>query len=136
MGIFVNKQGILKYLTANKISEVLQSIAKTCHPNLSRDEIMRFSSHSIRVWAVVLLDEAGMNPDFIKSQLCWMGDSYRLYLRDTAILQIKHINALERASDEFSTLFGKKSNHITRHCPLRQQHGSILNTNTYSQLHL
>jgi hypothetical protein len=36
-----------------------------------------------------------------------MGDSYRLYLQDTAILQIKHINALERASDEFSTLFGK-----------------------------
>jgi hypothetical protein len=67
MGIFVNKQGISKYLTANKISEVLQSVAKTCHPDLSRDEIMRFSSHSIRVWAVVLLDEAGMNPNFIKS---------------------------------------------------------------------
>ncbi len=69
MGIFVNKQGILKYLTAKKISEVLQSVAKTCHPNLTRDEIMHFSSHSIRVWAVVLLDEAGMNPNFIKSQL-------------------------------------------------------------------
>ncbi len=67
MGTFVNKQGILKYLTDNKILEVLQSVAKTCHPNLSRDEIMCFSSHSIRVWAVVLLDEAGMNPNFIKS---------------------------------------------------------------------
>ncbi len=67
MGIFVNKQGISKYLTANKISEVLQSVVKTCHPNLLRDEIMHFSSHSIRVWAVILLDEAGMNPDFIKS---------------------------------------------------------------------
>jgi hypothetical protein len=42
MGIFVNKQGILKYLTANKISEVLQSVVKTCHPDLLRDEIMRF----------------------------------------------------------------------------------------------
>jgi hypothetical protein len=67
MGIFVNHQGIVKYLTANKIAEVLQSVAKACNPNLSRDEIMCFSSHSIRVWAVVLLDEAGMNPDFIKS---------------------------------------------------------------------
>jgi hypothetical protein len=53
MGIFINHQGIVKYLTANKITEVLQSVAKTCHPNISRDEIMRFSSHSIRVWAVV-----------------------------------------------------------------------------------
>jgi hypothetical protein len=64
--IFVNHQGIVKYLTANKIAEVLQSVAKACHPDLWRDEIMRFSSHSIRVWAVDLLDEAGMNPNFIK----------------------------------------------------------------------
>jgi hypothetical protein len=67
MGVYLNQQGIVKYLTANKISELLQSIAKYCHPDLTRDEISRFSSHSGRVWAVVLLDEAGMNSDFIKS---------------------------------------------------------------------
>jgi hypothetical protein len=107
MGIFVNHQGIVKYLTANKITEIIQSVAKTCHPNLLRDEIMRFSSHSIRVWAVILLDEAGMNSDFIKSQLHWMGDSFRSYLRDTAVLQTKHISALEWASNDFIMLFGK-----------------------------
>ena len=68
---------------------------------------MRFTSHSIRVWAVVLLDEAGMNPDFIKSRLRWMGDSYRSYLRDTAVLQQKHISALERSSNDFINLFGE-----------------------------
>ncbi len=72
---------------------------------------MRFSSHSIRVWAVVLLDEAGMNPDFIKSRLRWMGNSYRLYLQDTAVLQTKHISALEQVSNEFIMLFGE--NHMT-----------------------
>ncbi len=107
MGIFVNHQGIMKYLTANKIVEVLQSVVKACHPDLSRNEIMHFSSHSISVWAVVLLDEAGRNPNFIKSQLRWMGDSYRLYLRDTTVLQHKHISALDKASDLFSTLFGE-----------------------------
>ena len=66
MGVFVNHQGIMRYLTADKIEEVFQSVAKTCHPNLTRDKNMCFSSHSIRVWAVILLDEAGMNPDFIK----------------------------------------------------------------------
>ena len=98
MGVFINHQDIVRYLTANKIAEALQSVAKTCHPDLMRDQTMRFSSHSIRVWAVVLLDEAGMNPDFIKSRLRWMGDSYRLYLQDTAILQTKHITALEHSS--------------------------------------
>jgi hypothetical protein len=33
MSIFVNHQGIVKYLTANKIAEVLQSVAKACHPD-------------------------------------------------------------------------------------------------------
>ena len=107
MGVYLNNQGIVKYLTASKISELLQSIAKHCHPDLTRDEISRFSSHSGRVWAVVLLDESGMNSDFIKSRLRWMGDSYRLYLRDTAILQTRHVTALEKASFDFITLFGE-----------------------------
>jgi hypothetical protein len=36
-----------------------------------------------------------------------MGDSYRLYLWDTVILQSKHITALERCSNDFMALFGK-----------------------------
>jgi hypothetical protein len=67
MGVYINHQGIVKYLTVNKISELLQSIAKHCHPDLTKDDISHFSSYSGRVWAVVLLDEAGMNSDFIKS---------------------------------------------------------------------
>ena len=35
-----------------------------------------------------------------------MGESYRLYLRDTAILQRKHIAALEQSSFDFITLDG------------------------------
>jgi hypothetical protein len=49
MEAFVSKQGITKYFTGSKITEVLQSIAKTCRPDLKRDELMRFSSHSGRV---------------------------------------------------------------------------------------
>jgi hypothetical protein len=66
-----------------------------------------FLSHSGRVWAVVLLNEVGMNPDFFKSQLRWLGDSYRLYLRDTAVLQLRHIAALERSLFEFISLYGE-----------------------------
>ena len=106
MGVYLNHQGVVKYLTGSKITELLQSSTKTCHPDLTKEEISRFSSHSGRVWAVVLLDEAGMNPDFIKSRLRWLGDSYRLYLRDTAVLQMKHIAALEQSSFNFISLYG------------------------------
>lgn len=124
MGVFSNKQGITKYLTANKIAEVLQFFAKSCHPDLTKDEIMRFTSHSIRVWAVVLLDEAGMNADFIKSRLRWMGDSYRLYLRDTAVLQAKHITALGSSSDEFARLFGENRTALPDIVPVDDAMGS------------
>jgi hypothetical protein len=106
MGVYVNHQGLVKYLTGNKMSELLQAVTKKCHPNLTKDEISCFSSHSGIVWAVVLLDEAGMNSDFIKFWLRWMGESYRLYLRDTAILQQKHITALEQSSFDFISLYG------------------------------
>jgi hypothetical protein len=62
----LNKNGITKYLTENKISDVLQSIVRMVHPDLSEDEIKHFSPHPGRVWALVILDKAGTTPDFIK----------------------------------------------------------------------
>jgi hypothetical protein len=56
MAIFVNKHSDTKYLMGNKISDVLRSIARVVHPDLSEDEIKRLSSHSGQVWALVLLD--------------------------------------------------------------------------------
>ena len=106
MGVFVNKFGSTKYLTGNKIQEVLQSVAKEVHPDLTKDELKRFSSHSGRVWALVLLDEAGMSPVFMTARLRWMGESYKLYLRDTSIQQQKHVDALSNESDAIMQLLG------------------------------
>jgi hypothetical protein len=33
-------------------------------------------------------------PDYIYKRLCWLGDSFRMYLRDTAIIQHQHVDAL------------------------------------------
>ena len=56
------------------------------------------------MFACVLLDEAGVKPDMIKSRLRWMGDSYCLYLRDTAKINQQHNKALEKASAEVMAL--------------------------------
>jgi hypothetical protein len=50
--------------------------------------------HYSRVWACVLLDKAGKLPDYIKKRLHWLGNSFRMYLRDTAIIQHHHVDAL------------------------------------------
>ena len=38
--------------------------------------------------------------EFIMSCLCWMGNSFRMYLRDTGIIQDKHCDILRAASQE------------------------------------
>jgi len=86
MGLFVNKFGITRYRTGNKITDTLRFVAKTAHPDMPGDELKHFSSHSGRLWALILLDKAGMTLDFMKSRLRWMGDSYT-HLHDTSILQ-------------------------------------------------
>ena len=104
IAIFKNKKGEIKYLTGSKIAEVLQKAAKAVHPDLSETEIKKFTAHSIRVWACVLLDEAGKSPDFIKNKLRWMGESYRIYLRDTAKSNKQHNEALEEMSQSVISL--------------------------------
>ncbi len=104
MEIFVNNQGQTKYLTGSKIAELLQSFAKTNHPDMIPDEILQLSSHSGRVWSIVNLDEADKSPDFIKSQLLYMGDSYHFYLRDTSVIEHQHIKALKTNSELITKL--------------------------------
>jgi hypothetical protein len=110
MALFVNKFDIAWYLTGGKIVDTLQSIPKSVHPDLSADEIKHFSSHSGRVWALVLLDKADMTPDFMTSCLCCMGESYKIHLCNTLILQWKHVDAIKKESDKVIQLLGSNRN--------------------------
>ena len=67
---------------------------------MTKEELKRYSAHSLRVWAWVLLDEAGKSPEYIKKRLRWLEDSFQMYLRDTSIIQHQHVKALRAASQE------------------------------------
>jgi hypothetical protein len=82
------------YLTGNKIAKLLQKAVKKVRPNTTPDELKQYSTHSLWVWACVLLDKVGKLPDFIKKRLRWLGESFRRNLRDTAIIQHQHVDAL------------------------------------------
>jgi hypothetical protein len=81
------KKGKVIYLTGNKIAKLLWKAIKKVRPNTIPDKLKRYSAHSLKVWACILLDEAGKLPDCIKKRLRWLGDYSRMYLRDTAIIQ-------------------------------------------------
>jgi hypothetical protein len=107
LAVFANKSGDVKYLTGSKITEILRKAAKRAHPDWTKEQINKISAHSIRVWACVLLSEAGKQPDFIKKRLRWMGDSYMLYLRDTPKISLQHNEALNEATEAIMHLISE-----------------------------
>jgi hypothetical protein len=102
--VYKKKKGKVIYLTGNKIAELLWKAVKKVRPDTTPDTLKRYSAHSLRVWACVLLDKAGKPPDYIKKRLTWLGDSFRMYLRDTAIIQHQHVDALLAALQEIMDL--------------------------------
>jgi hypothetical protein len=67
---------------------------------MTKFDLARYSAHLLQVWACVLLNEANMTPHFIQARLRWMGNSFRMYLRDTGVIQDKHLDILHAASQE------------------------------------
>jgi hypothetical protein len=98
------KKGKVIYLTGNKIAELLRKAVNKVCPNTTPVKLKQYSAHFLRVWACVLLDEAGKFLDCIKKRLCWLGDSFRMYLRDTVIIQHQHVGALLAALQEVMDL--------------------------------
>jgi hypothetical protein len=67
--VYKTKKGKVIYLTGNKIAELLRKAVKEVRPDTTSDKLKQYSAHSLRVWAWVLLDEAGKPPDYIKKRL-------------------------------------------------------------------
>jgi hypothetical protein len=102
--VYKMQKGKVIYLMGNKIAELLVKAIKKVWPDTTPDELKRYSAHSLRVWACVLLDEVGKLPDYITKRLRWLGDSFKMYLRDAAIIQHQHVDALLAALQEVMDL--------------------------------
>jgi hypothetical protein len=100
------KKAPLLYITGSRIATLLRDAVKKVRPSTSADGLKKYSAHSLRVWACVLLDEAGMSPSFIQKRLRWLGDSFKMYLCDTKAIQDKHLTALQSASSNVMALIG------------------------------
>jgi len=98
------KKGVMAYLTGSGIALHFRATARAVRPNISKDDKQQHSAQSMRVWACVLLDEARKLPDYIKKRLCWMGDSFQMYLHDTHVIQDQHREALRASSKEVMDL--------------------------------
>jgi hypothetical protein len=105
--LYKSKKGKIIYLTGNKIAELLRKAVKKVHPDTIPDELKQYSAHSLQVWACVLvycLTRQESCQIISQKRLCWLDDSFRMYLRDTAIIQHQHVNTLLAALQEVMDL--------------------------------
>lgn len=91
---FLNDTG-KQLITDKHICMILRRAARNAHEVLNDDDLQRWSAHSIRVGACVLLHEKGADPMFIKSQLRWKSDTFLTYLRHTHMLALRHSTLIQ-----------------------------------------
>jgi hypothetical protein len=94
--------GNLQLLTANDIESVMQSLAievYNLHPVRHKDDIARFSAHSLRVGACTILQASGFAAHEIKFLLRWKSEAFMDYLRNLAITAERQNTAVADADD-------------------------------------
>jgi hypothetical protein len=92
------KKAPLLFITGSSIATLLCEAVKKVRPCTLADDLKKYSTHSLCIWACDLLDKEGMSPSLIQKRLHWLVDSFKVYLRDAKAIQGKHLAALHTAS--------------------------------------
>jgi hypothetical protein len=99
LSVYPDKNGKVVYITADTLTAYIQEVALAVHQNISREDLMKFLCHSIRVWACLLLHEAGKKGSYIRKRLRWLSDCYIVYLHDTQVMAQQHNKCLKQYED-------------------------------------
>jgi hypothetical protein len=108
------KKDSLVYITGTRIAVLFRAAARAVRPTITKENKQQYSAHLLHVWACVFLNEVGKLPNYIKKCLCWMGDTFRMYLRDTRVIQDQHREALQASSEEVMDLISALPTDILR----------------------
>jgi hypothetical protein len=126
-----SKKDSLAYITGTRIAVLFRAAARAVRPTITKEDEQQYSAHLLQVWACVLLDEARKLPDYIKKCLRWMDDSFRMYLRDTHVIQDQHREALRASSKEVMDLISALSADILRLSTMSEGTGDKDNMGVY-----
>lgn len=98
LAIYRTHQETVHTISKDLVDTQLKQLAKTTHNVTDKRTLAKFSSHSFRVGACVILQSQGFTPDQIKLLLRWESDSYRVYLRNLLALSLHQNRAINDAS--------------------------------------
>ena len=84
------------------MDRTLHDIAREVYNITDKEDLNRWSAHSIRVGAAVTMHIAGATPEDIKVHLWWRSNTFMLYLRDVPALAAKHNQTVMQANADES----------------------------------
>lgn len=102
--VYQDSKGRKRYLTGTDVTKYYRFIAQLVTPNISSEELKLISTHSIRVTACVLLNEAGKDGSYIKLRLRWLSNCFEVYLRNTDTITAQHNEALSDVHQRMAAL--------------------------------
>ena len=88
------------FVTSVQIEKMMRSLASkvySLHPVKDKAKLQRWSSHSLRVAACMILHALGFTETQIKFLLRWRSNAFMMYLRNSAILANFQNEVLDRA---------------------------------------
>jgi hypothetical protein len=92
----IKKKKKVDYINDINIKEILQEAAKHVYNISKKEDLMKFTSHSIRVMACVILHAQNMSTEDIKFRLRWRSESSRIYLRNITEIAERHKDAISK----------------------------------------
>ena len=88
---------VISYINDVHICKILREAASDLYKISSKEDLAKFTAHSIRVGACVLLHSQNVSAEDIKFRLRWRSDSFRMYLRNIIQLAMKHTDVINKA---------------------------------------
>ena len=91
IALFQNSTGSSQYIDDFHVTHTLPSLATQVYNVKNQNDLARFTTHSLRIGACVLLHETSQTPDFIKARLRWRSEdaylNWSLTKKDTSKVQ-------------------------------------------------
>ena len=98
LAVFISsKRSSPQYITDVHISRLLREAATGAHNITCRNDLARFTAHSLWVSACVLLYSQGTTAKLIKLRLRWKSDAFMCYLQNIDALAERHRDVLRNA---------------------------------------
>ena len=100
IGVYRTEKRQVRFLVGADFAKLFRRAAIQVHALTHPDDINRYSAHSMRVTAAVLLHQADKPASYIKIRLRWASDTFMMYLRNTVVQAKQHVAAINGSTDQ------------------------------------